>query len=61
MANNEMDETQLEAADQMAMPEDNAKSLTGGLVITTTVVLLAAFVVMELALGKFFQIGMFKG
>ena len=61
MANNEMDETQLEAADQMAMPEDNAKALTGGLVITTTVVLLAAFVVMEFALGKLFQIGMFKG
>lgn len=38
--------------------EDNAKDLTNGLVFATTVVLLLAFVVMQMALGKWFNIGM---
>lgn len=38
--------------------EDNAKFLTNGLVYATTAVLIIAFIVMQLALGKWFKIGM---
>jgi|JI102314A1RNA_FD_contig_41_4017511_length_612_multi_2_in_0_out_0_2 hypothetical protein len=37
--------------------EDNAKGMTSALVITTTVVLFLAFIVMEMALGKWFKLG----
>jgi hypothetical protein len=39
--------------------EDNAKALTSGIVILTTVLLLAALIVMQKALGHWFNIGMF--
>ena len=40
--------------------EDNAKALTSGLVIGTTVLLVLAFFFMEKALGKWHGIGPFS-
>jgi hypothetical protein len=41
--------------------EDNAKALTTGLVICCTVGLLLAFLVMQMAMGKWFNVGLFGG
>ena len=40
---------------------DNARDLTGGLVLTTTLTLLGALVVMLMAMDKFFALGPFAG
>jgi hypothetical protein len=41
--------------------EDTAKPLTTGIVLTTFAVMLIAFIVMEIALGKWFNLGPLKG
>lgn len=41
--------------------EDTARPLTSGIVVSTFVILLVAFIVMEMALGKWFMLGPFKG
>ena len=40
---------------------DNAKDLTSWLVIATTVMLLLAFFAMQMALGHWYNIGLFGG
>jgi hypothetical protein len=53
---------ELEEYDDIEMlegEEDNAKALTTGLVITTTVMMILAFVFMEMALAHWFGIGPF--
>lgn len=45
---------------EMDAPVDTAQALTSGIVITTTVVLLLALVVMEKALGSWFHVGLLK-
>ena len=40
---------------------DNARELTSGIVITTTVLLLGAMLVMFVALNKYFAVGPFAG
>ncbi len=40
---------------------DNARDLTSGIVITTTVLLLGAMLVMFMALNKYFAVGPFAG
>ncbi|HMS15542.1 MAG TPA: hypothetical protein PKA37_01795 [Planctomycetota bacterium] len=41
--------------------EDNAKALTTGLVCCTTAGLVLAFIMMQLAMAKWFQVGLFAG
>ncbi len=59
MAEEELD--QLEGGEPMAPPEDTGKSLTSALVLVTFAMGLLAFIMMEVALGKYFGVGLFKG
>ena len=56
-----MADAELDVLDDVEMleEEDNARALTSGLVIATTVVLLVAFFMMEKALGNWFAVGPF--
>lgn len=55
----EYDDGMLLDEEEFAEPEDNAKALTSGLVITTFAVLLLAILVVVAACGKWFDIGPF--
>ncbi|MAB91207.1 MAG: hypothetical protein VX913_15950 [Planctomycetota bacterium] len=57
MADEELDV--LDDVEMLEEEEDNAKALTSGLVIGTTLVLLVAFFMMEKALGAWFAVGPF--
>lgn len=57
MADEELDV--LDDVEMLEEEEDNAKALTSGLVIATTVVLLVALFMMEKALGNWFAVGPF--
>ena len=49
----------LDDVELLESEEDNARALTSGLVITTTVGLILAWVLMELALKTWFGVGPF--
>jgi len=49
----------LEDVELLESDEDNARDLTSGLVIVTTVALALGFLMMEMALGKWFGVGPF--
>lgn len=55
MADEELDV--LDDVEMLEEEEDNARALTSGLVIATTVVLFVAFFMMEKALGNWFAVG----
>jgi len=57
MADSELDV--LDDVEMLEGEEDNARALTSGLVIATTVVLVLALVMMEMALGEHFDVGPF--
>lgn len=59
MAREEYDEPMLLDEEEFDVPEDNAKALTSGLVITTFAVLLLAIIVVVAACGKWYDIGPF--
>ncbi len=50
----EMDDQDMDQGGAMAMSEDNAKGMTSGIVILTTVLLLLAIVIAERAMGKWY-------
>lgn len=50
----------MEDVELLEAPEDNARSLTSAMVITTFILSVIAFITMEVALGKWFTIGPFK-
>lgn len=55
------DEDILDDDVMLAEEQDNARDLTSALVITSTVALVLAFVVMQMALGHWYGIGLFGG
>ncbi len=57
MANDDLDLLE-EDVDLVEGVEDNARALTSGLVIGTTIVLVLAFVVMQGALNQWFKVGL---
>ncbi len=57
MADQDMDV--LEDVELLESDDDNARALTSGLVIVTTVALALGWVMMEMALGKWFGVGPF--
>lgn len=59
MADSELDV--LDDVEMLEGEEDNARALTSGLVIATTLMLVLAWVMMEMALGEHFGVGPFAG
>ena len=57
MADSELDV--LDDVEMLEGEEDNARALTSGLVIATTLVLILAWVMMQMALGEHFEVGPF--